>query len=239
MWLTEKSYVVAPEKRHIGIRKWLTYITLFLAGLAIAGDLVTILYCFIDGQELTTGFLLKILAVFLVILIVFLYYISDVRNKITSSYLKIWFGISVVVVLGSIIFGFSVLGSPRTQQLLKYDQQKVNDLQSINYQVQNYYQVHGFIPGSIADLSDSGDYYTAPIDSQNKTVYEYNLIGQSAKAYSLCAVFNKASPTQKGLMTYPTYGNNNTWINPEGHYCFTETIPLSQYKNVPSTVPIK
>jgi hypothetical protein len=58
MWLLEKDYRVSPERQSVGIHKWLTYITLFISGLVIAGDLITVLYYFIDGQELTKGFLL-------------------------------------------------------------------------------------------------------------------------------------------------------------------------------------
>src|ERR1035437_968397 len=102
MWLMERSYVVEPEKKNLGVRRWLTYITLFVAGLTLAGDLVTVIYYFIDGQELTTGFLLKILSVFVVILVVFLNYISDIRNRLTSMSRKVWLDISLVLILGSI-----------------------------------------------------------------------------------------------------------------------------------------
>jgi hypothetical protein len=240
MWLLERVYKVEPEKKHIGVRKWLTYITLFVAGLTLAGDLVTVIYYFIDGQELTTGFLLKILSVFVVILIVFLYYISDIRNKLTPVSIKVWLGISIVVILGSIIWGFSVLGSPHTQQLLKYDQQKVTDLQNINNLVGSYYQTHNGLPGSITDLacvqsSNSPSYCT---DQQTKQPYEYILVGQSAKAYELCAVFNKASDN-KNATTYPVYtypsGGVTTWTHPAGHFCFTETINLNMY---PKGVPV-
>src|SRR3989344_1976499 len=54
MWLLEREYRINPEKQSAGIHKWLTYITLFLAGITIAVDLITVLYFFIDGQELTT-----------------------------------------------------------------------------------------------------------------------------------------------------------------------------------------
>src|SRR5579872_6388966 len=77
MWLLERSYHIEPEKKHLGVRKWLTYITLFIAGLTLAGDLVTVLYFFIDGQELTTGFLLKVFVVLVITAAVFFYYISD------------------------------------------------------------------------------------------------------------------------------------------------------------------
>ncbi len=81
MWLLEKGYVAEPEKRHLAVKRWLSYITLFVAGIILSGDLVTVLYYFIDGQELTGGFLVKVLSVFVVTLMVFMYYISDIKEK--------------------------------------------------------------------------------------------------------------------------------------------------------------
>jgi hypothetical protein len=85
MWLLAKDYKVNPEKQSSGIHKWLTYITLFIAGLTIAGDLITVLYYFLDGQELTTGFLLKILALLIIVSGIFSYYLHDVMGKLTSG----------------------------------------------------------------------------------------------------------------------------------------------------------
>src|ERR1035437_1313586 len=112
MWLLERSYAVEPEKKNLSVRRWLTYITLFIAGLTLAGDLVTMLYYFIDGQELTTGFMLKVLSVLVVILAVFLYYISDIREKLTTNSRKVWGALSVVFILACITWGFLFLGSP-------------------------------------------------------------------------------------------------------------------------------
>ena len=240
MWLMERSYVVEPEKKNLGIRRWLTYITLFVAGLTLAGDLVTVLYYFIDGQELTTGFLLKILSVFVVILIVFLYYISDIRNKLTPMSRKIWFGISLVVILSSIIWGFSVLGSPRTQQLLKYDQQRVNDLQNINGQIQNYYATNGTLPNTIEEMSNGNYYITQKVDQQTGKPYEYYKAGDD-KGYKLCADFNKASDDKNAstpaIYSYP-YDGITTWAHPAGQYCFKQTINPNLYSK-PMSVPIR
>lgn len=242
MWILEREYATEPERKNIGIRKWLTYITLFIAGLTLAGDLVTVLYYFIDGQELTASFLLKVLVVFVIALAVFLYYISDIRGKLTSMSKKVWMIVAFVIVLGSIIWGFSVLGSPRTQQLLKYDEQKVNDLQNMDYLVTNYYSLHASLPSSINDLgcvqsSNSG----MCSDKQTNRMYEYILIGQSAKAYQLCAEFNKAS--QKNQYAVPLYYDTTAtdWSHPAGRYCFDKTIPANQYiqpKAIPA-MPVK
>jgi hypothetical protein len=241
MWLLERGYVIEPEKKNLGIRKWLTYITLFVAGLTLAGDLVTVLYYFIDGQELTPGFLLKILSVFVVILIVFLYYISDIRNKLNSKYRKIWLGISLVIILGSVVWGFSVLGSPRTQQLLKYDEQRVNDLQIINSDIQDYYRSLNALPAVLenldgAPLNGSPRYGPLPVDPQTKQRYEYsNTSNENRTTYELCAIFNKASQGAAQSNIYLSPAGYESWTHSAGHYCFTETVtPNPIYKGVPT-----
>ena len=66
MYSLEREYRVSPEMQDTVVHRGLTYVTLFIAGCIIAGDLVTGVYYFIDGQELTTGFLLKVLVLFVV-----------------------------------------------------------------------------------------------------------------------------------------------------------------------------
>ncbi|MDP3762802.1 MAG: DUF5671 domain-containing protein, partial [bacterium] len=61
-WFLGKMYQILPERRELKIRKWLLYFTLFAAALIIIGDLVSLIYNFLQG-ELTARFLLKILAV--------------------------------------------------------------------------------------------------------------------------------------------------------------------------------
>lgn len=232
MWLLEKSYDVEPGKRDVGIKKWLTYITLFVSGLITAGVLITVVYYFIDGRELTTGFLLKILVTFAVSLAVFMYYITDIRGKLTSTSRKIWAVASAIVIIGAIIAGFLIIGSPRTQQLIRYDEQRVSDLQNIDNEVRSYYQQYGSIPSTLNDVSKLNSYMTLPVDPQTKNSYVYVLVGQSAKAYQLCATFNKDSSAQN--TAYPMYVGAPNWNHPAGHYCFNLTIPVSQYPGVNS-----
>ena len=227
MWLLEKGYKAEPDKKNVGIRKWLIYVTLFVAGIVLAGDLVTVLYYFIDGQELTAGFILKILSVFVVTLAVFLYYISDIRGKLNSQYRKIWLTISVVIIVGSIVWGFSVLGSPRNQRLLKYDEQKINDLQNINNQIQSYYQMKDTLPAVIIDLAGPNTYFTIPMDPQSSKAYEYKKTDKLT--YELCAEFNKSSNEQNKVLTPVRMNGIIWWTHPAGHYCFSQTINKSLY----------
>ena len=188
MWLLERSYKVEPEKRQVAIKRWLTFITLFVAGIALAIDLVTVLYHFIDGQDLTASFLLKVLSVFVVTLGVFLYYLSDIRGKLTSASRRIWLVVAVVVMVASVVWGFAVLGSPATQRLYKYDEQKSNDLSNINSEIMNSYSQKGALPEKLADMSG---YYIPVVDSQTGQPYTYEKTGDLT--YKLCAEFNKAT----------------------------------------------
>ncbi|MES2213330.1 MAG: DUF5671 domain-containing protein [Patescibacteria group bacterium] len=232
MRILQSSYVTEPEKKTLGAHKWLVYITLFVSGLTLAGDLVTILYYFIDGQDITAAFGLKVLAVFVVAFCVFLYFVSDLRGRLTAASRKMWISITTVIVLGSIIWGFAVLGSPRTQRLMRYDDQKVSDLQSLNSSVQNYYSLQGVLPESIVDISNTEYYYAPNVDSQTKKPYEY--IKTSATAYQICAEFNKEAKNNTESAV-PRYGGElNMNIHPAGRYCFSQTInPHDYQKPVP------
>ena len=234
MWFLEREYRTEPEKQNSITHRGLTYITLFVAGLVIAGDLITVIYYFIDGQELTTGFLLKVLVLLVIASGIFIYFISDLMGKLTSNSRKVWRIISGAIIFGSIIWGFSVLGSPRTQRLIKYDEQKVSDLQNINSQITSYYSNQGVLPKNIEEMAN-GNYYVAQVDSQNQKPYEY--VKTSDTTYNLCAEFNKASDDKSNAyppMMYPSYyAGNISWTHPAGHYCFNETINPDMYRKPP------
>ena len=239
MWFLEREYRVEPDRQNSLTHRGLTYITLFVAGLTIAGDLITVIYYFIDGQELTTGFLLKVLVLLIVASGLFIYFISDLMGKLTSKSRKIWRLISGFLVLVSIVWGFSVLGSPRTQRLYKYDEQKVSDLQSLNNQVTNYYVDKGTLPNTLDEMA-KGNYYVASVDPQSQKPYEYKKT--SKLTYSLCAEFNKASDDKNTsnphILSYPY--NNSSWVHPAGNYCFEQTINPNIYNSniYPKPVPM-
>ncbi len=234
MYFLEKEYTQNPEKRNIGIHKWLTYTTLFIGGSILIGDLITVIYFFIDGQELDMGFLLKVFSILTITLVVFLYYIADARNTLTPLKRKVWLVISIVIVLISIVWGFSVLGSPRTQKLLKYDELKISNLQSMTYGINNYFSSKGILPNTLEEIS-GGNYYVPLMDSQTNKPYEYKRTGNLT--YEVCADFNSASNNKDSSSNLPyMYDRNVTsWVHPSGYYCFAQTINPNTYsKPVPS-----
>lgn len=73
-----------PEKRHSRVRKWLTYMTLFIAAAVIVGDLTALVYSFLGG-ELTVRSVLKVATVGAIAGAVFGYYLWDVRGEERGS----------------------------------------------------------------------------------------------------------------------------------------------------------
>lgn len=68
------------DRKSSKIRKWLTYITLFIAAGVIIGDLITLLFNLLGG-ELTARFVLKVLSVLLIAGLIFGYYLWDLRQE--------------------------------------------------------------------------------------------------------------------------------------------------------------
>jgi len=233
MWFLEKEYRLDPDMQNSLIHRGLTYITLFVSGCVIAGDLVTVVYYFIDGQELTTGFLLKVLVLLIISSSLFIYYISDLRRKLTKSSRIVWRIIAGVIVISSIVWGFAVLGSPRTQRLIKYDEQKITDLRSINNQVTNFYSNKGYLPKNMEEVVAYENYYVVEIDSQTQKLYEYEKVNDTT--YNLCAEFNKSlrNEISNGKMMTAPIGNpysTKSWIHPAGRYCFEQDINPNLYR---------
>jgi hypothetical protein len=79
-YLVSRAIRKDPMKRASGIRRWLTYATLFFAAAVLIGDVTTLVYNLLGG-ELTVRFILKILTVALIAGVVFAYYLYDLRKE--------------------------------------------------------------------------------------------------------------------------------------------------------------
>lgn len=81
-WLTlrERQKLASdPSLYRSTLRKWMTYLALLVAASVLLGDLVFVIYSFLDG-DFTLQFLLKSLAVAVVAGGIFLFYLADVRR---------------------------------------------------------------------------------------------------------------------------------------------------------------
>ena len=69
-----------PTKRASRPRKWLTYLTLFVAGVSLAGDVMVLVYNLLGG-EVTIRFALKVATVAIIAGGTFGFFLSDMRKE--------------------------------------------------------------------------------------------------------------------------------------------------------------
>ena len=214
--MTTKAIAADPSKKDSRIYRWLIYLTLFISAVTAIIDLITLLYNFLGG-EITTRFALKVLVVLIVAMGIFGYYLWHLRSDVSQTGKKrhglLWS--SIAIVIGSIVLGFFIVGSPATARAQRFDQQRVNDLQQIEYQVINYWQNNKKLPSSVSDAR-----------------YEYRILGELQ--YDLCAEFetvssSKDSKVQMGRPSYAGDPYQQNWDHGIGRVCFTRTINPELY----------
>jgi hypothetical protein len=230
-WMIAKDQKANPEKRNLGIRRWLTFITLFLTGIAIAIDLVVLLNSFLGG-EITARFGLKVLAMLVVTGAVFGYYLWDLRgNDLTSKRPKNCAIAAGLFVLVSIIGGFIIMGSPMTQRKIRLDEQKTQNLQTIQWQIINVWQQKGSLPVALAELNDPISGFYVPVDPESAMAYEYRKTG--TLAFELCADFNTESKKTDSMKSYGMdlggLAGQENWQHGVGRVCFTRIIDPQLY----------
>lgn len=233
-WL-QKDLERNPEKRGLRTRKWLIYITLFVAALVILIDLITLIYHFLNG-DLPMPFVLKVLTVMVLSAVVFVYHLWILRNErpaLKDQRMK-WFVYAVgVVCFGIIIGGYYLAGTPGSERARRMDEQRVSDLQSIQYQIQYYWQAKQKLPADISELKNEVGGFVLPADPESKSSYGYEATGE--KSFKLCADFKTSNLADAQAADYL-----KLWQHDAGSACFDRTIDSDLYpplKTAPLMVP--
>lgn len=236
--LIRKTIINEAGKANIWVRRWALGLILFVSTVTILIDLITLIMTFLGG-ELSIRFGLKVTVVLLVAAFLFLHFLADLKGYWLENVKKAGLVSSAVLAMAlvSVVAGFFIIGTPGDIRLMRFDEQKVMDLQNIQYQVVNYYQQKEELPESLAELSDPLSGFVLPVDQQpGATGYRYTVTGPLS--FELCAVFNKPTPDTRGQggypardMSYPSpgMGVDENWQHEAGDTCFTRTIDPERY----------
>jgi hypothetical protein len=79
-WTNDRAVRHDPSRRLSKVRRWLTYLTLFVAAGILVGDVTMVVYNVLGG-EMTTRFALKVLTVGAIAGSVFGYFHRDLRRE--------------------------------------------------------------------------------------------------------------------------------------------------------------
>src|SRR3989344_3422109 len=241
MRLIRRSIAEDSSRREIWIRRWVLFLTLFLAGATLVVDIIVLVNTYLQGEDMTAGFLLKVLAVFLIVGLGFLHFLADLRGyweREPARAKMVNYAVGFLV-LATIIGGFFIIGTPQDIREQKQDAIRVQDLQNIQWQIVNYWQQKEELPASLSDVNDPISNNIVPVDPQTKEPYEYEATG--TLSFVLCSTFagkgnsvenvsfdKPMAPARvvadKGFPITP-----DNWQHDAGRVCFDRTIDPERY----------
>lgn len=194
-----------PERRRSRVRAWLTYITLIFAAGALIGDLVAVVYQFLEGG-LSSRFALKAGVVGLISGAILWNYARDAER--TSARIDLISQALAIVATGSVIalvaWAFTIVRSPAAARERVADEQRIDHLVAMTRLADCHVTYFGSLSSefssmrsSLADLGSrqpisAGCSEPIPIDPISGNEYRYRKI--DANSYELCADFEAGWP---------------------------------------------
>jgi hypothetical protein len=155
---------------------------------------------------------------------------------------------SAIVLVGvSVIIGFNATGGPWTQRLVRFDEQRLSQLNRLSRTVIEYYADNqNHVPGELTDLEKySQTKLQTPLqhrdllDPKTKTPIEYK--PTSDHSFELCTRFDTAythTDHYDNYSSYPLYRSQYQYTlagsiqnsHPKGPQCYQFTIESKQTK---------
>jgi len=181
---------------------------------------------------------LKVFFVLAVAVTIFRSTLHDLKRGSFEPSISVKIRASVVsfVVIAVVVYGVVLIGSPAMQRAKMLDDQRVNDLVSIQSQiVYTQWQNKGTVPTTLDALKDPINGYVVPTDPETNQAYGYTKLTKNS--FQLCANFTTTNntPNTETRMLKPAYlnGIDENWQHEATTTCFTRTIDPTLYKVTP------
>lgn len=137
------------------------------------------------------------------------------------SFIRAFHWAVIIVVTGVAIAGLFASGSPSDERARRLDDQRVNELESISYAIDQYWNQNKKLPATLAELENTRNIYVQSTnDPESGVPYDYAATGD--QTYNLCAVFN--APSREDGATNVSGPKSGFWKHSEGVVCFPLTV---------------
>jgi hypothetical protein len=227
LWISSlllREMRATPDKARSPVRRWLTYLTLFVASVTIGVTLITLVSSLLGG-ELTVRFLLKVVVVFVVAGACYAYYFLSLRmppEEARTTRLHTRFGWAAgAAVLATIVGGMTLTGLPTTERLRRFDARRIEDLRTIADEALNISlgprwrspqaaaTLRQPLPRSLDEVA-AGAVQRRPriADPVTHERYGYEVVNETR--FRLCATFDQLRDEPLDVR----------WNHPAGRHCF-------------------
>ncbi len=244
LWFWFKSFENLPEKIESKLTKWLTYIVLLIASGLIIGDLIAVVFNFLQG-EYGARFLLKALTILVIAGLIFSFYFFErkkiqYKKEISSNSFILPAIASTILVIIAIIFGFIVGGTPLEARLRNQDIQRTNNLQELSSCVSSFAYDNNRLPVGLNELKSGVRYSycsSMTVDPETQNEYKYRVV--SGDQFELCGEFARSTMDE-----FPNSDYYSKWQkHDKGQLCEIQTVTFNQFpvqdKTAPFSVPVR
>lgn len=217
MWWINRQLSRGHLNPRSSVRRWLTYLSLFVAASIIVIDLIIFFQFLPLRGKRDAPAVLAVLTVLVLAGLVFVYYLLDIRRADRSrgrGVTRTFSVIAVLIYLAVLVGGFPLAASFAAKRELIFNVDRLSALQNIESAVQFYVGEHQRLPASLAETWAVTHYLTDP---QTGVPYEYRVTGPAS--YELCALF-----TMSARGGY--YINQPEWQHDAGRACFQRTVRI-------------
>jgi hypothetical protein len=174
------------------IRKWLSYLILFISSVVMIVWLIMTINGFLNG-DLTLKFFLKSVTAVAIAGTIFSFYFYDINRKEVKEkkdkVISVYFYASLIFVIAVFIASLFFVESPSETRNRKTDDAVLNDFYSIDSAINNYFRDKGEVPESLSDLKNEFSYISENNITHPSTREQYGYNRIDEQKYELCAEF--------------------------------------------------
>jgi hypothetical protein len=215
-----RDIAAQPDKAGSPVRRWLTYLTLFVAALILVADFIVVVRGLLSG-ELTARFLLKSGVVFAIAGLVFGHFLASLRRDVGAAPPAFarspWLGrAGAIGVALTLLVTLVNAGSPQQARSRQIDQARIRDLQMLQQRVAEFHAARGHLPVTLEEAltampGASGAHLSDP---ESGVPYSYAITAPDS--FTLCCTFVTADSTGGWNDAEDLF-----WRHPAGKHCFT------------------
>lgn len=235
-----KALFEGEVTRDSAIRRWLTYLILFVSFLIFAGYLVAFVISFLNG-ELTLKFALKIATVLTIASTIFSFYFYDIKRKETKGVVdkvtKIYFIATLSAIVLVFVGAFFVIDNPMETRAKNLDNDITNKFYTIDQCVDQYYREKKELPKTMEDIKTNCSYLLDDTLKDKVTGKAFEYQQKDGLKYALCAEF-RVSNKDEAAINQPYYSGpeSKTVLHDAGWQClerkvyYDATVPVGAVK---------
>lgn len=207
-----------------GIRRWLTYLILFISSVFIIGWMIGIMNSFLNG-EITLKFIFKALASLILASAIFGFYFYDIRRTETvgkkDKTIKIFFYASMAAVVILFFAAFFIIESPASVNKRRIDEEIIRSFQGIDQCIHKYYKDNGELPPDLPTVREGCPFIVIHElkDPETGDMFGYNIKGE--KKFELCADFRTSNKDKDHTRRY---GISQMYEHDSGYQCLEGKI---------------